>query len=339
MESYDGAFKILLLSEPEVDKSVMIWGDIYRFDTPNERYIIGVEVILKIMAIDDKRYKLQLWDFNGEKRFRGFITQWYPGANATVLFYDVNRSKTLDNIDEWVNIIREKCGEIPIMLVGLISDEKGERQVSAEAGKKITKLRNLSGYFECNPETGENVEKALEGLTRLILVNRSFTPPQKKAEDFSKPNYLMKKKRLDSESDFKSRSKINSPKTPSKNPSLPSPPKPPENPELSSFEFSGARWISCPSCRRKIAVADFKNHTCMGTTLDTERTISQLSSSVKPRVNINSQLKSEVQSFLEWIKDNEGLSGYITYYLQQNNSIIISELSKIYADLREIFGV
>ncbi|MHA2290242.1 MAG: hypothetical protein ACXABG_15760 [Promethearchaeota archaeon] len=55
--------------------------------------------------------------------------------------------------------------------------------------------------------------------------------------------------------------------------------------------------------------------------------------------NIDPQLKSEVQSFLDWIKDGEGLSGYINYYLQQNNAPIISELSKIYAELRQIFGV
>ena len=55
--------------------------------------------------------------------------------------------------------------------------------------------------------------------------------------------------------------------------------------------------------------------------------------------NIDPQLKGEVQSFLEWIKDGEGLSGYINYYLQQNNTPIISELSKIYAELRQIFGV
>ena len=56
-------------------------------------------------------------------------------------------------------------------------------------------------------------------------------------------------------------------------------------------------------------------------------------------VNFDSQLKGEVQSFLEWIKDSEGLSGYINYYLQQNNPSIISELSKIYSELRQIFGV
>lgn len=55
--------------------------------------------------------------------------------------------------------------------------------------------------------------------------------------------------------------------------------------------------------------------------------------------SVDPQLKGEIQSFLDWIKDSEGLTGYINYYLQQNNAQIISELSKIYNELRQIFGV
>jgi len=62
-------------------------------------------------------------------------------------------------------------------------------------------------------------------------------------------------------------------------------------------------------------------------------------SSVSASPGVDPQLKGEIQSFLEWIKDSEGLSGYINYYLQQNNAQIISELSKIYNELRQIFGV
>lgn len=62
-------------------------------------------------------------------------------------------------------------------------------------------------------------------------------------------------------------------------------------------------------------------------------------SSVTASVSVDPQLKGEIQSFLDWIKDNEGLAGYVNYYLQQNNAQIISELSKIYNELRQIFGV
>ncbi|MFX1569796.1 MAG: hypothetical protein ACFFCV_15690 [Promethearchaeota archaeon] len=62
-------------------------------------------------------------------------------------------------------------------------------------------------------------------------------------------------------------------------------------------------------------------------------------SSVAAASAVDPQLKGEIQSFLDWIKDSEGLAGYINYYLQQNNAQIISELSKIYNELRQIFGV
>ena len=64
-----------------------------------------------------------------------------------------------------------------------------------------------------------------------------------------------------------------------------------------------------------------------------------VTSSVSASPSLDPQLKGEIQSFLDWVKDSEGLAGYINYYLQQNNAQIISELSKIYNELRQIFGV
>ena len=95
----------------------------------------------------------------------------------------------------------------------------------------------------------------------------------------------------------------------------------------------------------------------MGATMDTARTLAELSSKGKYMdqntqlgtstgtvtssgvLSLDPQLKGEIESFLEWIKASDGLSGYINYYLQQNNVYIISELSKIYTELRQIFDV
>ena len=98
----------------------------------------------------------------------------------------------------------------------------------------------------------------------------------------------------------------------------------------------------------------------MGATMDTARALAEMSpketvydqvqsgygsSGVVGQVGTSSSgstvdpmLKGEIQSFLEWIKDQNGLAGYVNYYLQQNNSQIISELARIYYELRQIFG-
>lgn len=69
----------------------------------------------------------------------------------------------------------------------------------------------------------------------------------------------------------------------------------------------------------------------------------QLGKEVAPaasvKTSVDPQLKGEIQAFLDWVNATDGFSGYINYYLQQNNNQIISELSKIYYEFRKIFGV
>jgi hypothetical protein len=58
---------------------------------------------------------------------------------------------------------------------------------------------------------------------------------------------------------------------------------------------------------------------------------------VQQRLRIDSNLVNEVETLLEWIKDPEGLGGFIKYYLKVNDSKMISRLSRIYQQFYKIF--
>ena len=278
---------------------------------------IGADFCVKVLEIDGKKVKLQILDFGGEERIRFLLPTYVRGADGALFIYDIANYASINNIDDWLSIIRrESSAEVPILLVGLKPNEKNKRQVSVEEGKKIAKSKNLNGFMECNIKTGEYVEKAFEALTRLML-----TYPKM------------------------SSSLSLSPPPPSKSPRVPT--MTPQGKEsfpypISSSRFlnwfRGARWIYCPKCRRKFTEDKYFTHSCKkklsGPRIRRQR---KLASPVGDK--IDPRLKSDVQSFLEWIKDREGLSGYINYYLQQDNPSIISELSKIYFELRKIFGV
>ncbi len=60
---------------------------------------------------------------------------------------------------------------------------------------------------------------------------------------------------------------------------------------------------------------------------------------VQGGIEVDPLLKTEIQGLLEWLKDQNGLQGYINYYLTQNDAEKIAELSKIYIEFRQIFGV
>ena len=140
MSPYDASFRIMLLSDPEVDKSCMLPG----FFPQDPNLSIGIDSWAKTLTIDKKKIKLQIWVLGGDERFR-FITHGYcKGANAAFFLYDITKSQTLNHMEDFLMIIRQNSGDIPIYLIGIIPNEKTKRKVSAKKGAKIAKEKKLN---------------------------------------------------------------------------------------------------------------------------------------------------------------------------------------------------
>ncbi len=170
MSSYDYTFKVLLLGDENTEKTAITKRYCYNLYNPSERLTIGVDFHVKTIRIKDKLVKLQLWDVGGEERFRFLLPTYCLGANAAFLLYDVTRSQTLDNIGEWTNIVHQKGGDIPIMLVGSKIDiEDDQREVPREYGIQVAEKNNMASFGEISSKTGQNVDKTFEVLTELTL--------------------------------------------------------------------------------------------------------------------------------------------------------------------------
>ena len=170
MVSYDYTFKILLLGDASVGKTSFTKRYCYNVFNPSERLTIGVDFHVKTIKIKDYFVKLQLWDVGGEERFRFLLPTYCLGANAAFLLYDITRSQTLDNISEWTNIVHQKGGDIPIMLVGAKVDlEADQREVPREHGIEVAEKNKMASFGEISSKTGFNVNKTFEVLTELTL--------------------------------------------------------------------------------------------------------------------------------------------------------------------------
>ncbi|MFW9970408.1 MAG: Rab family GTPase [Candidatus Odinarchaeota archaeon] len=168
--SYDYTFKILLLGDASVGKTSFTKRYCYNLFNPSERLTIGVDFHVKTIELKNKRVKLQLWDVGGEERFRFLLPTYCLGANAAFLLYDITRPSTLDNISEWITIVRQKGGEIPIMLVGSKLDlEKSQRQIQREYGIQIAEKNNMASFVEISAKENTNVDNAFKVLTELTL--------------------------------------------------------------------------------------------------------------------------------------------------------------------------
>ncbi|MEJ2294828.1 MAG: GTP-binding protein [Candidatus Lokiarchaeota archaeon] len=172
MSTYDYTFKILLLGDASVGKTSFTKRYCYNIFNPSERLTIGVDFHVKLVELHEKRIKLQIWDVGGEERFRFLLPTYCLGANAAFLLYDITRPQTLDNISEWVNIVRQKGGKIPIMLVGSKIDlAEEQREITREFGIQIAEKHKMASFGEISSKTGQNVTKTFEVLTELTLEN------------------------------------------------------------------------------------------------------------------------------------------------------------------------
>jgi small GTP-binding protein len=175
---YDATFKVVLFGDSGVPKSQLTQRyltNLFRSDT---KMTIGVDFEVKSLLISGYRVKLQIWDFGGEERFRFLLPTYCRGANGAMFVYDAANSSSLAHINGWLSVVRREIRSeediFPIIVVGVIPENKEDRQVSGEEGIEIAKSQGVDGFIECSTRTGENVEETFDALTRLMLQNSGY---------------------------------------------------------------------------------------------------------------------------------------------------------------------
>lgn len=140
---------------------------------------IGVDFYSKTINYNGKTVKLHFWVFGDEERFRFLFRNYYLGANAAIFLYNITYPTSLDQLPKLTQIIRERAGDIPIMLVGTEAHLEKQRAVTREQGIQAVRKHNLSGFIEVSSKTGQNVDQLFETTTE-ILFNRNLTKSNKK---------------------------------------------------------------------------------------------------------------------------------------------------------------
>ena len=67
---------------------------------------IGVDFKVKHLDMSGKRVKLTIWDTAGQERFRTLTSSYYRGAHGVVLVYDVTRTDSFENLEQWLKEVQ-----------------------------------------------------------------------------------------------------------------------------------------------------------------------------------------------------------------------------------------
>jgi len=163
--------KIITLGDGQVGKSSLILRYIDNSFSTNYLSTIGVDSKYKKVNLNGKEIKVKIFDTAGQERFKSITSDYIRKANGMLLVYDITHKPSYDNIENWVNSLKEEPDQkmIPSVLIGNKKDLDEERVITEDEGKELAKRLEIEGHFyETSCRTGENVQKAFSDLIEQI---------------------------------------------------------------------------------------------------------------------------------------------------------------------------
>jgi len=157
--SYAYLFKYIIIGDTGVGKSCLLLQFTDKRFQPVHDLTIGVEFGARMINIDNRQVKLQIWDTAGQESFRSITRSYYRGAAGALLVYDITRRETFNHLTRWLEEARQNANQsMCIMLIGNKSDLDHRRQVSKEEGEKFARDNGLI-FLETSAKTAANVKR------------------------------------------------------------------------------------------------------------------------------------------------------------------------------------
>lgn len=168
MDCVDYIFKIILLGNAGTGKTSLIDRYIRNSYSEHSTTTVGVELGSRIIELDGKTIKLQVWDLAGHDRYRTIIRSYYRTAMGVLFVYDMDNIDTLANIESWVDDLKHYCDkEVVSCLVGNKTDL--EREPDMDRIEKVMKECGIDYHMEVSARTGEKVDEVFETMALKIL--------------------------------------------------------------------------------------------------------------------------------------------------------------------------
>ena len=187
-DDYDYIIKIVLIGDSGVGKTNILSRYISNKFNLNSTSTVGVEFQSKIVKINDKKIKIQIWDTSGQERYKSITSSYYKGAKGAFVVYDITQESTFKNADTWIGEIKANSSEdVLIVLIGNKNDLENERKISlAEATKKAE--QNKIFFCETSALQATNIDHAfnlmIEQLAQKLVNNKENEKNDKKEEDY-----------------------------------------------------------------------------------------------------------------------------------------------------------
>lgn len=164
-------FKLVLIGDGGVGKTTFLRRHLTgEFE---KRYVatLGVEVDPLDFRTNHGNVRFNVWDVAGQEKLGGLRDGYFTAADAALIMFDLTGPISWRNLPIWIDLLRKKCPDIPIVVCGNKVDIKDRKVLP----KFISNAKNpgnvLAGiqYYDISAKSNYNFEKPFLYLARELL--------------------------------------------------------------------------------------------------------------------------------------------------------------------------
>jgi small GTP-binding protein len=157
--NFDYLLKYIIIGDAAVGKSNLLLRYAHGQFKPEYQLTIGVEFGAKNIQINNKIFRIQIWDTAGQENFRSITRAYYKNSVCALVVYDISSRDSFNNVTTWIEDCKNQSPKtIFMVLVGNKCDLNDKRQVTTEEGKDLADKNDMM-FFETSAKDGINVEQ------------------------------------------------------------------------------------------------------------------------------------------------------------------------------------
>ena len=166
--NYNYLLKYIIIGDPSVGKSNLLMKFANNKFTEDYEATIGVEFGVKNLQIDNKIYRIQIWDTAGQENFRSITRAYYKNCVCAMVVYDITKRTSFNNVQNWLqDVITQSPKTVLIILIGNKIDLEDKREVIFDEGNEYA-IKHGIMFMETSAKTGEGVEEAFRKSVQEI---------------------------------------------------------------------------------------------------------------------------------------------------------------------------
>ena len=166
--NFNYLLKYIIIGDSAVGKSNILTRYVYEKFNEEFQSTLGVEFAAKNAIVDNKIYRIQIWDTAGQESFRSITRAYYKNSVCAFIVYDITSRSSFENVKSWLDDIQKQCPQTTfLVLVGNKIDLENERQILYEEGASFAEKNNML-FIETSAKTGQNIENLFMKSVEVI---------------------------------------------------------------------------------------------------------------------------------------------------------------------------